>query len=47
MVKVFRKFGGAIMLYLVIFIGIVAICSRVHFINQDVSNLEEMVAVND
>ena len=47
MVKVFRKFGGAIMLYLVIFFFFFSICSRVHFINQDVSSLEEMVAVGD
>ncbi len=34
MLKVMKKFGGAVMLYLVIFLGIVAISSRVGYINQ-------------
>ena len=48
MVNVLKKFGGAIMLYAVIFFGIVAICSRVSHVNQDfLSTYEEMVAIHE
>ena len=34
MIKSLKKFGGAIMLYAVIFFGIVAIVSRVNTMNE-------------
>ena len=34
MMKVLEKFGGAILLYAIIFFGIIAIASRVGAINQ-------------
>ena len=42
MKKVLINYGGVILLYLVIFVGIVAIGSRMSYIN----NHENMVAVN-
>ncbi len=48
MLEVFKKFGGAIMLYAVVFWGIVAICSNVNYVNQENEvNLDEKVAIND
>ena len=48
MVNVLKKFGGALMLYAVIFFGIVAICSRVSDVNQDFSSInDEMVALHE
>ncbi len=44
MVKLMKKFGGAILLYAVIFFGIVAITSRVNALNQE---NEVAVAFND
>ena len=42
-----KKFGGAIMLYLVIFFGIVAICSRVNNMNQERKiNIEDTLVMN-
>ena len=47
MVKSLRKFGGAIMLYLVIFFGIVAICSRVNNMNQESEvGVDSTLAIN-
>ena len=47
MMKSLKKFGGAIMLYAVIFFGIVAITSRINFAKEDMSNTyEKVVAVN-
>ncbi len=47
MVKSLKKFGGAIMLYLVIFFGIVAICSRVNNMNQERKiNIEDTLVMN-
>ncbi len=46
MIKVMKKFGGAIMLYAVIFFGIVAIVSRVNYIHEGSTVTNEMVAVN-
>lgn len=38
MVKSLKKFGGAIMLYLVIFFGIVAICSSYELLGIIIKN---------
>ena len=47
MMKSLKKFGGAIMLYAVIFFGIVAITSRINLAKEDMSNTyEKVVAVN-
>ncbi len=47
MIKVVKKFGGALMLYAVIFFGIVAIVSRVNYLNQENSGgYESVVALN-
>mgnify|MGYP005810398473 CR=1 FL=1 len=47
MMKVMKKFGGALMLYAVIFFGIVAICSRVNGLNQESEEvIDYTVAVN-
>ena len=37
MMKSLKKFGGAIMLYAVIFFGIVAIASRINYFEEDKS----------
>ena len=36
MIKSLKKFGGAVLLYAVIFFGIVAVTSRVDYTNYDV-----------
>ena len=41
MVKVMKKFGGAIMLYMVIFFGIVAIVSRVGYMNESLHSISD------
>lgn len=46
MKKVLVDFGGAILLYVVIFVGIVAIESRLSYINNQ-SNSNIQVAVNN
>ena len=46
MIKMMKKFGGAIMLYAVIFFGIVAIVSRVSYMNEGNAINEEMIAIN-
>ena len=43
MMKSLKKFGGAILLYLVIFFGIVAITSRVNYIGQENSSVNDGV----
>lgn len=45
MMKVMRKFGGAIFLYAVIFFGIVAITTSVKAMSQEVVVSEEVLAI--
>ena len=45
MKKILVEFGGAILFYAVIFFGIVAINTRMSFIN-DIENKNNMVALN-
>lgn len=48
MMKSLKKFGGAIMLYAVIFFGIVAIASSVNLAQKDTQNTYEgVIAVNE
>lgn len=44
MIKSLKKFGGAVLLYAVIFFGIVAIASRVNYTNYDVEGGNNEVA---
>jgi len=46
MKKVLVEFGGAILLYIVIFFGIIAISSRVSYINNISDNTNNLVAIN-
>ena len=45
MKKVFKEIGGALFLYLVIFLGVVAISSRINYINNQVDNQSEVIAL--
>lgn len=47
MIKEMKKFGGAILLYAVIFFGIVAIVSRVNYMNESCVNSTDLVAINN
>jgi len=46
MKKVLEEFGGAIILYVVIFIGVVAISSRMTYINNNTTSNNVHVAIN-
>ena len=47
MVKVFKKFGGAILLYVVVFFGIVAISSRLNHLHEtDFKQMDGVIAIN-
>lgn len=46
MKKILGEFGGAILLYAVIFFGIVAISSRVSYINEKTEDTSNIVAFN-
>ena len=46
MKKVLVEFGGVILLYTVIFFGIIAISSRVSYINNVNDNTNNLVAIN-
>lgn len=46
MKKVLVEFGGAILLYTVIFFGIIAISSRISYINSVNNNTNNLVAIN-
>lgn len=46
MVKSLKKFGGALMLYAVIFFGILAIASRINYVEGDKAIInDEVVAL--
>ena len=45
MIKSLKKFGGAVLLYAVIFFGIVAVTSRVNYTNYDVEVENNEVAL--
>ena len=48
MIKSLKKFGGAIMLYAVIFFGIVAIVSSVNLAHKDTNiTYKGVIAVNE
>ena len=45
MVKILKKFGGALMLYAVIFFGILAITSRINYVEgENIITNDEVVA---
>lgn len=47
MIKSLKKFGGAIMLYAVIFFGILAITSRMNYVGEENNVInDEVVAIN-
>ena len=45
MLKVLEKFGGALLLYAVIFFGIVAVASSMERVNQEAITNEEVIAL--
>lgn len=47
MVKSLKKFGGAIIFYMVVFFGIIAIVSRVNYLGEKSVNINEgVLAIN-
>jgi len=46
MKKVLVEFGGVVLLYIVIFFGIIAISSRISYINNIEDNTNNLVAIN-
>ena len=48
MKKVLEEFGGALILYMVIFVGILAVSSRMAYINNsDTHNTNNIVALSE